>query len=137
MPVLDIIAVLGQASLVTPNRCLEEVVLVDIFIRMTSETVTLSVMSKQSECEASRAAEEPIFLDRLVEVLSIAHSGEGGAVILRMKASEQSDDGASAPAGGATEAMQVDDVIASVSILDCINVDLVRTPIIKDTFISS
>ncbi|GBP33708.1 hypothetical protein EVAR_17034_1 [Eumeta japonica] len=55
----------------------------------------------------------------------------------RMKASEQSDDGASAPAGGATETMQVDDVIATVSILDCINVDLVRTPIITDTFIIS
>ncbi|GBP64061.1 hypothetical protein EVAR_44144_1 [Eumeta japonica] len=36
----------------------------------------------------------------------------------RMKASEQINDGASTPAVGATEAMQVDDVIASISTLD-------------------
>ncbi|GBP80213.1 hypothetical protein EVAR_100090_1 [Eumeta japonica] len=38
-----------------------------------------------------------------------------------MKASEQINDGASAPAAGATEVIQVDDVIASTSRLDCID----------------
>ncbi|GBP60926.1 hypothetical protein EVAR_51489_1 [Eumeta japonica] len=55
----------------------------------------------------------------------------------RMKVSEQINDGASTPAAGAAEAMQVDDVIASTSTLDCRDIDYVRTPIIKDTFRNS
>ncbi|GBP39382.1 hypothetical protein EVAR_95833_1 [Eumeta japonica] len=55
----------------------------------------------------------------------------------RMKASEQIDDGASTPAAGVTEAMQVDDIIVSISTLDCIDIDCVRRSIIKDTFNSS
>ncbi|GBP37764.1 hypothetical protein EVAR_29966_1 [Eumeta japonica] len=55
----------------------------------------------------------------------------------RMKTSEQINDGASTRAVEATEAMQVDNVIASISTMDCIDIDYVRTPIIKDTFSSS
>ncbi|GBP07399.1 hypothetical protein EVAR_4772_1 [Eumeta japonica] len=40
-----------------------------------------------------------------------------------MKVSEQINDGASTPAAVATEAVQADDVIASISTLDCIDVD--------------
>ncbi|GBP43209.1 hypothetical protein EVAR_39265_1 [Eumeta japonica] len=48
----------------------------------------------------------------------------------RLKGSEQINDGTSTPAAGATEAMQVDDVIASILTLDCIDIDHVRTAII-------
>ncbi|GBP64458.1 hypothetical protein EVAR_46222_1 [Eumeta japonica] len=54
-----------------------------------------------------------------------------------MKASEQINDDAITPAAEATEVMQVDDVIASTSTLDCIDIDYVRTPIIKDIVISN
>ncbi|GBP73775.1 hypothetical protein EVAR_42947_1 [Eumeta japonica] len=43
----------------------------------------------------------------------------------------------STPAAGANEAVQGDDVIASISILNCTGIDYVRTPIIKDTFNSN
>ncbi|GBP76236.1 hypothetical protein EVAR_61906_1 [Eumeta japonica] len=57
----------------------------------------------------------------------------------RITASEQVNDGASTPAAAAaaTEAVQVDYVIASISTLDCLDIDYVRTRIIKDTFSSS
>ncbi|GBP32578.1 hypothetical protein EVAR_23990_1 [Eumeta japonica] len=55
----------------------------------------------------------------------------------RMKVSEQINDGTSTPAAGATQAVQVDDLIASISTLDYIDIDYVRTPDIKDTFSSS
>ncbi|GBP76754.1 hypothetical protein EVAR_58478_1 [Eumeta japonica] len=48
-----------------------------------------------------------------------------------MKASEQIDEGASTPAPRATEAVQVDDVVASTSTLDCTDVDYVRISILK------
>ncbi|GBP47712.1 hypothetical protein EVAR_14243_1 [Eumeta japonica] len=48
-----------------------------------------------------------------------------------MKVSEQINDGASTPAAGATESMQVGDVIASISTLGCMDFDYVQTPIIK------
>ncbi|GBP09116.1 Ribonuclease 3 [Eumeta japonica] len=54
----------------------------------------------------------------------------------RMKASEQMNT-ASTLAAGPTEAMQLDDEIASISKLDCIDIEYVRTPIIKNTFSSS
>ncbi|GBP44957.1 hypothetical protein EVAR_84448_1 [Eumeta japonica] len=43
----------------------------------------------------------------------------------RMKAFEYINDGASAPSAGATEIMHVDDVIASISKLSCIDIDYV------------
>ncbi|GBP58925.1 hypothetical protein EVAR_46987_1 [Eumeta japonica] len=49
----------------------------------------------------------------------------------RKKASKQINDGACIPAAGATEAMQVDDLITSILTLDCIDIDYVRTSIIK------
>lgn len=49
----------------------------------------------------------------------------------RMKASERINDGASTSAAGAPEPMQVDDVIASISTPDCIDIDCVRSPIMK------
>ncbi|GBP71818.1 hypothetical protein EVAR_88673_1 [Eumeta japonica] len=55
----------------------------------------------------------------------------------RMKAFEEMNDGASTLAAGATEVMQVDDVITSKSSLDCIDIEYVGTLIIKDTFSSS
>ncbi|GBP47118.1 hypothetical protein EVAR_96075_1 [Eumeta japonica] len=55
----------------------------------------------------------------------------------RMKAAEQINDGANTPATGVTEAMQMDHVIASISRLDCVDIDSVRIPIIKNTFSSS
>ncbi|GBP29699.1 hypothetical protein EVAR_13622_1 [Eumeta japonica] len=54
-----------------------------------------------------------------------------------MKASEQINDGTSTPAAGATEATQVEDVTASISKRDCIDIDYAQTTIIKDTFSSS
>ncbi|GBP67231.1 hypothetical protein EVAR_45064_1 [Eumeta japonica] len=54
-----------------------------------------------------------------------------------MKASEQINDGDIIPVAGATEAMQMDDLIASISTLDCIDIDYVHTPITKNTFNSS
>ncbi|GBP76854.1 hypothetical protein EVAR_87241_1 [Eumeta japonica] len=51
-----------------------------------------------------------------------------------MKTSEHINDGASTSAAGKTEAMQVNDAIASISTLDFIYVNYVRTPFIKDTF---
>ncbi|GBP75546.1 hypothetical protein EVAR_53587_1 [Eumeta japonica] len=54
-----------------------------------------------------------------------------------MKASEQTNDGASTPAAGAVGAVQVE-AIASKSALGCIYFDhVLRTPIVKDTFSSS
>ncbi|GBP14891.1 hypothetical protein EVAR_75470_1 [Eumeta japonica] len=52
----------------------------------------------------------------------------------RIKASEQINDGARIPATEATEAKHV---ILSISTLDCIDIDYLRTPIIKDIFSSS
>ncbi|GBP75442.1 hypothetical protein EVAR_53254_1 [Eumeta japonica] len=49
----------------------------------------------------------------------------------RMKASEHINDGASTATARATEAMQVHDVVASISTLDCIDIDYARTPFIK------
>ncbi|GBP65534.1 hypothetical protein EVAR_98155_1 [Eumeta japonica] len=40
-----------------------------------------------------------------------------------MQASERIQEGDSTPAAGATEAMQADDVVASISTLYCINID--------------
>ncbi|GBP15471.1 hypothetical protein EVAR_9256_1 [Eumeta japonica] len=54
-----------------------------------------------------------------------------------MKVSKHTTDGASTPAAGTTEAMQVDEVIASITTLECIDIEYVRIPIIKDTFSSS
>ncbi|GBP16455.1 hypothetical protein EVAR_10031_1 [Eumeta japonica] len=42
----------------------------------------------------------------------------------RVKACEQINDGASTPAAGATETMQVDGVIAYISALNCIDIDM-------------
>ncbi|GBP41188.1 hypothetical protein EVAR_31313_1 [Eumeta japonica] len=55
----------------------------------------------------------------------------------RLKACKPIYDSASSPAAGATEHMQVNDVIASISALDYIDINYVRTPIIEDTFSSS
>ncbi|GBP04341.1 hypothetical protein EVAR_6541_1 [Eumeta japonica] len=55
----------------------------------------------------------------------------------RMKACEPINDDTSTSAAGAAEAMLVHDVIASISTLDCIDIDYLRTPITKDTFSSS
>ncbi|GBP34352.1 hypothetical protein EVAR_7404_1 [Eumeta japonica] len=54
-----------------------------------------------------------------------------------MKTCKQINNGARTPAIGATEAMQVDDVIVSIPTLNCIDIDYERTQIIKDTFSSS
>ncbi|GBP72936.1 hypothetical protein EVAR_41152_1 [Eumeta japonica] len=45
--------------------------------------------------------------------------------------SEQINDGASTPAAGAAEAMQVDDVIASTSTLGCIDIDYISQPLYR------
>ncbi|GBP14323.1 PiggyBac transposable element-derived protein 4 [Eumeta japonica] len=73
-------------------------------------------------------------VDRQDQLLSFYPSLDNSQGRKRTKASEQINNGASTPEAGASEAMQVNDVIVSKSILDCIDIDYVRTPIIKDTF---
>ncbi|GBP22854.1 hypothetical protein EVAR_17208_1 [Eumeta japonica] len=59
---------------------------------------------------------------------------KNGAVIL-VQCSCYINDGASTPAAGATEATQVDDVIAFVSTPDCTDdINYARTPTNIDTF---
>ncbi|GFS67623.1 uncharacterized protein TNCV_4363201 [Trichonephila clavipes] len=48
-----------------------------------------------------------------------------------MNAAERIIDGASIPAAGAIETMQVDDEIASILTPDCVEIDFVRSSFIK------